>query len=609
MKLKIFKNKKALSAILIIFVVFAVGLLFFILFSPVQKTEAALPGVCGDNARGCREDPYNECDNSADACGGSYAWGLTSGDAFSPYCWYSKCCGDDSGEFYRTKSCQEGTCGFSRACCNASTDCVYNGSCYTSGEYPGIDATGDGDKDYCDAGTWKTCQCFSVSECCDGCHYKPSGTICRDTGGEVCDTAETCTGISDLCPADLNTNGNSCRNSEGDGYCFEKECKTAKEIDVKNDTFRINWPVQALIPNQAIGTSKGSVVISSTVQLDNGAYLIFGEGKNLTFSGNGKVILPTNQQSGMIKAGRTTTITNRVAKICVQDNDNDGYWTGYGELADSDGNCLGSRKDASYLQAAGDCDDTSAVRHQYYSILYKDKDNDRYGSNKTEEDILTEVCPIMSGTNCSSTLADAVSGVCLSTNSNDCNDGVNYIIPGWSGWEITSCVLTEEEPAYCEDSSTQYSYEGREVMCQPECYWIDGDAVMPRGGCGAFPPCESGETGCLGMDTSGKAVCWCCPGGCLCGDEPELAGRCLGSGSKWSCQKPPTLFDFYIADVKPPTNCGSGCNNPAPTCTVYGKKCRQISCKNDGSGSFLRGLWSECVSDSTPCEQTMPIEE
>ena len=46
-----------------------------------------------------------------------------------------------------------------------------------------------------------TCECIS-GDCCDGCSYQPATYTCRAVAG-VCDVAETCTGSSATCPANL----------------------------------------------------------------------------------------------------------------------------------------------------------------------------------------------------------------------------------------------------------------------------------------------------------------------------------------------------------------------------------------------------------------------
>ncbi|MCG2717233.1 MAG: hypothetical protein L6408_00150 [Nanoarchaeota archaeon] len=212
--------------------VFVISLMFIVLFFSIQKTDAAL---CGDNTNGCAINPYNECDfteiDCVDMYGGS-RWAISYGDSTTG-CWSGKCCGDDSGEYYNSRVCDNSyACSTStsdRACCNSSSDCAHNG-CYSSGS-TSHDVDGDGDFDYCSSGRWYDCSSSSQCKagqycssndclpcpctsgaCCDGCLYitAVSNTICRASAG-VCDVAETCTGGSPLCPGDsYAANGTSC---------------------------------------------------------------------------------------------------------------------------------------------------------------------------------------------------------------------------------------------------------------------------------------------------------------------------------------------------------------------------------------------------------------
>jgi hypothetical protein len=104
------------------------------------------------------------------------------------------CCGDDSGENYRY--CQaasgfpdSGSCTSSQdGCCDASTDCVATDgtTCVTSGS-TATDGDGNGDTDYCNAGTWYDCltdancpiesSCVS-NDCVDNTINGGSGTTC-----------------------------------------------------------------------------------------------------------------------------------------------------------------------------------------------------------------------------------------------------------------------------------------------------------------------------------------------------------------------------------------------------------------------------------------------
>uniref|UniRef100_A0A6I8MY00 ADAM metallopeptidase domain 7 n=1 Tax=Ornithorhynchus anatinus TaxID=9258 RepID=A0A6I8MY00_ORNAN len=61
-------------------------------------------------------------------------------------------------------------------------------------------------------------------ECCEGCHLKKAGTMCRPAKDE-CDIPEMCDGLSFRCPQDrFQVNGFPCKTTEG--YCFNGKCPT-----------------------------------------------------------------------------------------------------------------------------------------------------------------------------------------------------------------------------------------------------------------------------------------------------------------------------------------------------------------------------------------------
>ncbi len=115
---------------------------------------------CGDNIYGL------EMDYSQALCGAA-PWSLTGGNSWS-VCWRdTMCCGDDSNEFYRT--CQQGSgldysvcIGTTKACCVYNTNCVNNGSCFSSGGTSGGSSPNGHDNTYiCDGqmgiGFWYDC--------------------------------------------------------------------------------------------------------------------------------------------------------------------------------------------------------------------------------------------------------------------------------------------------------------------------------------------------------------------------------------------------------------------------------------------------------------------
>jgi hypothetical protein len=83
------------------------------------------------------------------------------------------CCGDDSSEYSLSQSGEESSLenGYKsdssdEACCDQSTDCVYNGACYNADSAPGVNVDGDSDYDYCgSAGGWWDCFGSASSLC------------------------------------------------------------------------------------------------------------------------------------------------------------------------------------------------------------------------------------------------------------------------------------------------------------------------------------------------------------------------------------------------------------------------------------------------------------
>ncbi|XP_069335342.1 disintegrin and metalloproteinase domain-containing protein 30 [Eulemur rufifrons] len=63
----------------------------------------------------------------------------------------------------------------------------------------------------------------SIGLCCDECHFRPSGYICRQEKNE-CDLAEYCDGNSSFCPSDFyKQDGTPCKY---EGRCFSKRCRS-----------------------------------------------------------------------------------------------------------------------------------------------------------------------------------------------------------------------------------------------------------------------------------------------------------------------------------------------------------------------------------------------
>ncbi len=109
-----------------------------------------------------------------------------------------------------------------------------------------------GNNQCCDPATCKfknSAVCDDSNEdCCKGCKFASSGTVCRPSTG-VCDPQETCSGTNATCPPDQTTpNGQSCGNSSvslqcTSGQCTsrDKQCKTLMgSYTTKNDTYACN---------------------------------------------------------------------------------------------------------------------------------------------------------------------------------------------------------------------------------------------------------------------------------------------------------------------------------------------------------------------------------
>ena len=85
----------------------------------------------------------------------------------------------------------------------------------------------------------------SNEDCCKGCQFATSGTVCRTSTG-ICDPQETCSGMNATCPPDQTApNGQACGNSTtqlqcASGQCTsrDQQCKTLMgSFTTKNDTY------------------------------------------------------------------------------------------------------------------------------------------------------------------------------------------------------------------------------------------------------------------------------------------------------------------------------------------------------------------------------------
>eukprot|EP00928_Gymnodinium_smaydae_P013473 TRINITY_DN14911_c0_g1_i1.p1 TRINITY_DN14911_c0_g1~~TRINITY_DN14911_c0_g1_i1.p1 ORF type:complete len:1014 (-),score=140.30 TRINITY_DN14911_c0_g1_i1:189-3170(-) len=88
---------------------------------------------------------------------------------------------------------------------------------------------GKSDDKCCDCATCQlkaTSKCSAHEPCCDAgtCQFKAAGTECRAATGE-CDVAETCSGASGICPADMGKKiGESCTEDGVASTCYGKIC-------------------------------------------------------------------------------------------------------------------------------------------------------------------------------------------------------------------------------------------------------------------------------------------------------------------------------------------------------------------------------------------------
>ncbi len=128
-------------------------------------------------------------------------------------------CGDGIVQASKGERCDEGVAinGTPGSCCD--TNCVFKSSgsiCH--------DSTGPCDPAETCTGTSKTCPADVIS---------PNGTICRSAAG-ICDIAETCNGTSVLCPNDVKSVA-QCRTKAGD--CDVVEFCTGSDDDCPVDLF------------------------------------------------------------------------------------------------------------------------------------------------------------------------------------------------------------------------------------------------------------------------------------------------------------------------------------------------------------------------------------
>ena len=148
-----------------------------------SQCDEQATGTClsqGQCSGACAYLNYDVNSGACSSCGYTYEEDFEAG--LTP-----SCCGDDTGENYKGRVCDTGICtsdSADDACCNSGTDCVYGGTCYSSGTFQDVDS--DGLKEYCSSGTWTTAPddtagCTYGTECTSG--------LCICAGQQDCSTA------------------------------------------------------------------------------------------------------------------------------------------------------------------------------------------------------------------------------------------------------------------------------------------------------------------------------------------------------------------------------------------------------------------------------------
>ena len=215
-------------------------------------TDSCL-GTCGTGADSCYYVEYYPIDSgdscgSADSCTSKVYYADDNQYACTNCGQYwniggeingTACCGDDAGENRDTRACSSGVCASDAnddACCDTTTDCVYNSVCYADG-YVG-NPSGDGSSEKCSAGTWTDAQPPTLetpeiySSNAYGDYYSGSPIDIRanasDTGGSGLNTA-TC---------EYSIDGTNWYPASWDGtYCYKTGVSVSGTINVE---FRAN---------------------------------------------------------------------------------------------------------------------------------------------------------------------------------------------------------------------------------------------------------------------------------------------------------------------------------------------------------------------------------
>jgi hypothetical protein len=236
-------------------------------------------------------------DNNRDACiyCGGGKWISDSSRFESGTTYY--CCGNNAGEYYlyrKSSVCDISSDSSDVACCDAATDCVWNGRCYSSGSYHPTYS----ECVYCSSGTWvsKQCgeHCRSLVGICSGgyncwtrlgyqnnCPYlncivpdPPSGYI-RSWNETNC--GRTCTWI--LNPYSSSTYQNS--------VCSLTRCENTNCWTMPSATWSVTYPKS---PQEHTYKAGETIEIKATISVSPSGFTPLLECKLNKFNGNNEPV-------------------------------------------------------------------------------------------------------------------------------------------------------------------------------------------------------------------------------------------------------------------------------------------------------------------------------
>ena len=202
-------------------------------------------GTCGTGIDSCYFVEYYPFD-STDSCSGldTCASKIYSADTEENTCktckgdgyWnlggeISNCCGDDSGEYKKTRECDGKACSSDNnddACCNVNNKCVYNNVCYLNNHKD--DVTGNGKKEQCVNGMWKEILCEANLDCDDGNKYTQDTCVSPGTYESYCKHENIACFDKTDCPEDGYVEGNICSNDDVYQAYRTYECKNPATV-------------------------------------------------------------------------------------------------------------------------------------------------------------------------------------------------------------------------------------------------------------------------------------------------------------------------------------------------------------------------------------------